>query len=52
MSKSQHHIWCNYFHGPVDKCKMCKRLRKEYPDDELKPDELWKKYFPDTIKRN
>ena len=44
-----HHIWCNYFMQPEKDCKMCKRLREKYPDN-LSPDGLQKKYFPDAIK--
>lgn len=42
-----HHIWCSYFMRPVEDCMMCKRLRKEYPDD-CSPDEMIDKYFPNV----
>lgn len=46
-----HHIWCSYQSGPVEECKLCQRLYKEYPMDGLTPDELQEKYFPNVIKR-
>lgn len=51
MAYYEHHIWCNYFMLPAKDCKMCKGLRKEYPEDDLAPDELAKKYFPDVVFR-
>ena len=47
----EHHIWCNYFMKPAKGCKFCKRLHKEYPMDDLTPDELQEKHFPDAIRR-
>jgi len=46
----EHHIWCNYYILPVEKCKSCKRLNKLYPMDGLTPDELMENHFPDAIK--
>jgi hypothetical protein len=47
-----HHIWCNFFmSGPTEQCNMCKRLRAEYPEDGLTPDELQEKHFPNAIRR-
>ena len=47
MKHKEHHIWCNYYHQPVEGCKMCERLRREYPED-YSLDEMSKKYFPDV----
>lgn len=30
---------------------MCERLFKQYPMNELNPDDLIKKYFPDSVIR-
>lgn len=49
--RKEHHLWCNYFMGDPNKCKMCDRLYKEYPMNNLTPDELLKTYFPKVIKR-
>lgn len=47
----KHHIWCNYFSIDPSKCKMCKRLYKEYPIDNMTPTDMIKKYFPKVIIR-
>jgi hypothetical protein len=46
-----HHVWCNYYIGPVENCSQCKRLDELYPDTSLSPEELQKKHFPDAIAR-
>ena len=43
-----HHIWCNYWFRPEEGCKPCKRLKEKYPEDNLTPDELLEKHFPDV----
>jgi hypothetical protein len=43
-----HHIWCNFPIKPVEECEFCK---EQYPEDNLTPEELAKKYFPDAILR-
>lgn len=47
----QHHIWCNYWSRPVETCKQCKGLYKNYPMGDLTPDELRLKHFPNVTKR-
>jgi hypothetical protein len=47
----QHHIWCNFPHTNPDTCKMCERFYRDYPMDDLTPDELLKKHFPNAIKK-
>jgi hypothetical protein len=47
-----HHIWCNFWNGPVETCVLCKGLYERYPMDGMSPDELQKKHFPDAIKRD
>ena len=47
----EHHIWCNFWTGPVETCEMCKRFNKSYPMDGLTPDELIKKHFPNVVVR-
>jgi len=42
---NKHHIWCSFFMKPRKNCKMCKRLFKEYPENN---DEMIKKYFPNV----
>lgn len=53
-----HHIWCNYSGSRKAEDCTCKKLHEEYPmnvtPDELNnltPDELIDKYFPNVIKR-
>lgn len=46
--KKEHHPWCNFFTGPVETCKMCKRLYEEYPLGDGTTAELIKKHFPDV----
>jgi hypothetical protein len=53
-----HHIWCNG-DPRIDpkKCKWCASdngklgLIKNYPEDELTPEELVRKHFPNVIPR-
>lgn len=51
---TQHHIWCNYAHLPLESCKSCARLYALYPwhplGDELGA-ALIAKHFPDVIVR-
>lgn len=51
--RTQHHIWCNYYMGPVEGCPMCPRLWELYPYDT--PEEastLHEKHFSEIIKVN
>jgi len=50
--RARHHLWCNYFHRPVEGCKMCEGLWEKYPyDDEAEAREtLHEKHFPGVIK--
>lgn len=51
MKYKNHHIWCNFWNKPVEKCEQCKMLFDMYPINNLNEDELLKKYFPNAIKR-
>lgn len=42
-----HHIWCSFFGEPEEGCWMCKKLRKDYPED-CSPKEMVKKHFPNV----
>ena len=48
--KKRHHVWYNFFHRPVEGCKMCKELREKYPETNNLGD-MMKKYFPENIER-
>lgn len=48
-ARTKHHIFCNYFSTDPTTCKFCERLEEEYPMENMTPDELLKKYFPDAI---
>lgn len=49
----RHHIWCSYFMRPVEGCKSCERLNREYPQGDLTPEQLKDKYFSglDVVKQ-
>ena len=51
MVIKKHHIWCNRYFESVEGCKECERLYKEFPLDNLTPDEALKKYFPNVTVR-
>ncbi len=51
IDRQHHHIWCNYSSIPIETCKMCNGLEKNYSMDGLAPDELLQKHFPNVIKR-
>lgn len=45
----EHHVWCNFFMRPIEGCKMCERLWKEYPyNTNSDISELMAKNFPDA----
>jgi hypothetical protein len=46
MSRNNHHIFCNYWATPVETCRLCKRLNRDYPPVEEK--DLVEFYFPDV----
>jgi hypothetical protein len=49
---AKHHIWCNFWGaGPASECRQCKFMFANYPMDDMTPDELQKKHFPNVIKR-
>jgi hypothetical protein len=43
-----HHLWCNYPMGPVEDCKMCRRLWKEYPYKPGEEGDMVVRYFHDA----
>ena len=45
-----HHPWCNYFYREREGCKMCEGLFRKYPLNDLTPDEMLEKYFPNVKK--
>lgn len=49
--QEQHHVWCNYQSGEVDKCRQCADLKKRFPMGDLSEAELREKHFPDAIAR-
>lgn len=47
----RHHVWCNFWNSPVETCKQCKGLYKDYPMGDLSEEELRMKHFPNVIPR-
>ena len=47
-SKFKHHPWCNYQSTDPKTCKLCKRLKREYPETHLSAKQLQQRYFPEV----
>ena len=48
-TRPQHHVFCNKDSSvPVEQCRQCQGLFKDYPPDGKSPDELIAQHFPDA----
>ena len=51
MARAEHHFWCNFFGMPVEGCKQCERLYREYPYEPGEEMGLYKEHFPNAVVR-
>lgn len=50
--RTRHHMWCNFYGGPVEGCKQCEGLWERFPYKEgTDPVEFMHKHFPDLLVR-